>query len=73
MNDKKFKIGETYNKYDAQRGGSVDLECVARTGKTVTLEYSDGERVIKRIRTKVYGVCNLMCEYVTFGKTVVEP
>lgn len=72
MRYEKFRIGETYNKYDAQRGGSVDLECVARTEKTVTFKYSDGERVTKRIRTKVYGLCNLMCEYVTFGKTVVE-
>ena len=44
----KFIVGEGYSiNYS---NGSINLKCVARTEKTVTFEYEDGERIKKRIK-----------------------
>jgi hypothetical protein len=46
----KFKINQGYVIYKGN--GSISLECVGRTEKTVKMQYDDGEIITKRIKTK---------------------
>lgn len=46
----KFEVGESYF-INYGNSGSVSVECVTRTQKTVTFEYNDGEQIKKKIKT----------------------
>jgi hypothetical protein len=46
----KFEINQGYPLWFGI--GSITLECISRTDKTVKMQYEDGEIITKRIKTK---------------------